>query len=179
MTMQISETSICGVTELVTHRFSDHRGSFHNAYRSQDPRFQQYWGEREVAQVNISRTSKIGTVRGMHMQAPPHQEAKLIRCLKGKVFDVAVDLRPSSSSYGQWHAIELSAQAGNAILIPEGCAHGFQVLEENSELLYLHSGAWVPEAETGVRFNDPELAIQWPLEATDVSERDCTLPYFR
>ena len=94
----------------------------------------------------------------------------------GLGWDVAVDLRPGSPTWGQWHAVELSPGAANALLIPEGCAHGFQVLEPGSELLYLHSGAWVPEAETGVRFDDPQLAISWPLPPQGLSERDLALP---
>jgi dTDP-4-dehydrorhamnose 3,5-epimerase len=90
---------------------------------------------------------------------------------------VAVDLRLDSSTYGQWHGLELIPEHGNALLIPEGCAHGFQVLEPGSELLYLHSGAWVPEAETGVRWDDPQLAITWPLSVTDLSDRDRSLPF--
>ena len=99
-----------------------------------------------------------------------------MRCLKGNVWDVAVDLRPDSTTYGKWHAVQLSPELGNALLIPEGCAHGFQVLEAGSELLYLHSGAWVPEVETGVRWDDPELAIAWPLAITELSDRDRSLP---
>ena len=92
------------------------------------------------------------------------------------MWDVAVDLRPGSPTLGHWHATELSPDCGNALLIPEGCAHGFQVLETDSELLYLHSGAWVPEAETGVSFDDPQLAIQWPLPPLGLSARDQALP---
>ena len=137
------------------------------------------WGDRGIAQVNVSRTEAVGTIRGLHLQAEPHSEAKLVRCLRGRVWDVAVDLRHDSASYGQWHAVELSPEQGKALLIPEGCAHGFQVLEPGSELLYLHSGAWVPEAETGVRFDDPQLAISWPLPPLGMSERDLTLPLLK
>lgn len=135
------------------------------------------WGNRGVAQVNISRTEAVGTVRGLHLQADPHSEAKLVRCLRGRVWDVAVDLRPDSATYTHCHSVELSPEKGNALLIPEGCAHGFQVLEPGSELLYLHSGAWEPESEIGVRWDDPQLAIAWPLPAADLSARDRTLPF--
>ena len=108
--------------------------------------------------------------------APPHSEAKLVRCLHGRVWDLAIDLRPSSPTHGQWHAVDLSPGAANALLIPEGCAHGYQVLEPGSELLYLHSGVWMPEAETGVRFDDPQLSIPWPLPPLGLSERDLALP---
>ena len=99
-----------------------------------------------------------------------------MRCLRGRVWDVAVDLRPESLTFGQWHAVELTPAAANALLIPEGCAHGFQVLEPSSELLYLHAGAWVPEAEMGVHCCDPQLAIAWPLAPIGLSARDQRLP---
>ena len=114
----------------------------------------------------------MGTIRGLHLQGPPHSEAKLVRCLKGKVWDVAVDLRRDSATNGHWQAVELTPERCNALFIPEGCAHGFQVLQPGSELLYLHSGAWVPEMETGVRWDDPQLAIAWPLSPSEISDRD-------
>lgn len=169
-------TPIPGVVELMSHQFRDHRGAFQNAFRAQEPVFAEAWGDRAIAQVNLSRTEAVGAVRGLHLQAAPHSEAKLVRCLRGRVWDVAVDLRPESSSYGQLYGLELSPERGNALMIPEGCAHGFQVLEPGSELLYLHSGAWVPEAETGVRYDDPQLAISWPLLPLGLSERDLALP---
>ena len=168
-------TPIPGVVELVSPQFCDHRGVFQNAFRAQAPVFAEAWGDRAIAQVNLSRTEAVAAVRGLHLQAAPHSEAKLVRCLRGRVWDVAVDLRPESSSYGQWYGLELSPERGNALMIPEGCAHGFQVLEPGSELLYLHSGAWVPEAETGVRYDDPQLAISWPLLPLGLSERDLAL----
>ena len=176
MATETRSTPIANLYELVGQSFSDHRGVFFNAFRGHEPAFSETWGNRPIAQVNLSRTETVGTIRGLHLQAPPHSEAKLVRCLHGRVWDVAVDLRPGSATYGRWHAVELSPAAVNALLIPEGCAHGFQVLEPGSELLYLHSGAWVPEAETGVRFNDPKLAIAWPLPPTGLSERDLALP---
>jgi dTDP-4-dehydrorhamnose 3,5-epimerase len=135
------------------------------------------WADRGIAQVNLSRTEAVGTIRGMHLQADPHSESKLVRCLRGRVWDVAVDLRQDSATYLHWHAVELSPDQSNALLIPEGCAHGFQVLEPGSELLYLHSGAWKPEAETGVRWDDPQLAIAWPLPVAEMSDRDRSLPF--
>ena len=176
MPAELRRNPINGVFELLGKPFADHRGAFLNAFRAQEPAFAEAWGDRGIAQVNLSRTESVGTIRGLHLQAPPHSEAKLVRCLLGRVWDVAVDLRQDSASYGQWHAVELSPERANALLIPEGCAHGFQVLEPGSELLYLHSGAWVPEAETGVRWDDPQLAIDWPLPVTELSERDRSLP---
>jgi dTDP-4-dehydrorhamnose 3,5-epimerase len=172
MSTELRATPIDGVWELLGQPFSDHRGAFFNGFRAHESAFAEAWGERPIAQVNLSRTEAVGTVRGLHLQAPPHSEAKLVRCLRGRVWDVAVDLRPGSATQGCWHAVELSPVAGNAMLIPEGCAHGFQVLEAASELLYLHSGAWVPEAEMGVHCRDPQLAIAWPLPPVGLSERD-------
>jgi len=176
MPTEARPTSIAGVLELVGAPFRDDRGAFLNAFRAQEPAFAQAWGDRNIAQVNLSRSEAVGAVRGLHLQAPPHSEAKLVRCLRGRVWDVAVDLRPGSPTCGQWHAVELSPATSNALLIPKGCAHGFQVLEPASELLYLHSGPWVPEAEIGVRFNDPQLAIRWPLPPLGLSGRDLALP---
>jgi dTDP-4-dehydrorhamnose 3,5-epimerase len=177
MPAELSHTPIHGVFELHAQPFADHRGAFLNAFRAQELAFMSSWGDRSVAQVNLSRTEAVGTIRGLHLQAQPHSEAKLVRCLRGRVWDVALDLRKDSPTYGHWHPVELSPEQGNALLIPEGCAHGFQVLEPASELLYLHSGAWEPEAETGVRWDDPQLAIAWPLSATDLSDRDRNLPF--
>jgi dTDP-4-dehydrorhamnose 3,5-epimerase len=176
MAADLIQTTIPGVCELRGRPFADHRGAFLNAFRSQEESWMRSWGDRGIAQVNLSRTEAVGVIRGFHRQAEPYSEAKLVRCLHGKVWDVAVDLRLDSATFGQWHAVELSPEAGNALLIPEGCAHGFQVLKPASELLYLHSGAWVPEAETGVRFDDPWLAIPWPLPPLGLSERDQGLP---
>jgi dTDP-4-dehydrorhamnose 3,5-epimerase len=176
MPAELHATPIQGVLELNTQPFADQRGAFLNAFRAAEPAFQEAWGERGVAQVNLSRTEAVGTIRGLHWQVPPYSEAKLVRCLRGRVWDVAVDLRPGSATWGLWHAAELSPDRGNALLIPEGCAHGFQVLEAGSELLYLHSGPWVSEAETGVRFDDPQLAIPWPQPPLGLSGRDLDLP---
>ena len=176
MSIDLKQTSIAEVLELQSRPFSDHRGDFLNAFRSHESAYNQAWGCRAIAQVNLSRTQAQGTVRGLHLQMRPHSEAKLVRCLRGRVWDVVADLRPESPTRGKWHAVELSPAAANALVIPEGCAHGFQVLEPDTELLYLHSGAWVPEAETGVRFDDPQLAIPWPLPPQGLSERDLALP---
>jgi dTDP-4-dehydrorhamnose 3,5-epimerase len=176
MPAELRRTPINGVFELLAKPFVDHRGAFLNAFRAQELAFMGSWGDRGIAQVNLSGTEAVGTIRGVHLQAAPHSEAKLVRCLRGRVWDVAVDLRRDSATYGQWHAVELSPDQGNALLIPEGCAHGFQVLEPSSELLYLHSGAWEPEVEYGVRWDDPQLAIAWPLPVADLSDRDRNLP---
>jgi len=139
MSTEVRLTPIEGLLELVTQPVRDYRGAFLNAFRAQELSFDRAWRDRPIAQVNLSRTDSVGMVRGLHLQARPYTEAKLVRSLRGRVWDVAVDLRPRSATYGQWHAVELSPGAANALFIPEGCAHGFQALEPRSELLYLHS----------------------------------------
>ena len=177
MAVELRSTPLEGVWELYSQSFQDHRGAFLNAFRLHEPVFQQVWGDRSIAQVNLSRTKAVGTVRGLHLQAFPYSEAKLVRALRGRVWDVAVDLREHSSSFGRWHAVELSPEQGNALLIPEGCAHGFQVMEPSSELLYLHSGPWIPEVEGGIRWDDATLAIDWPKPVAAISNRDQLLPF--
>jgi len=128
------------------------------------------------AQINLSCTSQRGTIRGMHFQYPPAAEAKLIRCLQGRVFDVAVDLRAGSPTFMRWHGVELNDDNSIQIFIPEGFAHGFQALTNDVKLIYLHTNAWNHTYESGVRYNDPALAIKWPLPVTQVSDKDRVLP---
>lgn len=132
----------------------------------------QVHGDRPIVQINRSITRVPGTVRGMHYQTAPALEAKWVRCLHGRVFDVAVDLRRGSPTFLQHFAIELSADTATALFIPEGCAHGFQVLEPDSELLYLHTAPYDPTHEGGLRCDDPALDIAWPLRVTGLSQRD-------
>lgn len=127
---------------------------------------------KSIAQINHTLTRKQGAVRGMHFQYPPHAEMKLVSCLRGKVWDVAVDLRAGSPTFLQWHAVELSAENHCALLIPEGFAHGFQTLIKDCDLLYLHSEPYVPNAESGLCPTDPSLKICWPLAITELSQRD-------
>ena len=173
--MKIRSTPLEGVVIVETTKHVDHRGEFFRAYCRRE--LAEIIGERQIAQINVSQTHAVGAVRGMHFQRPPQAEMKLIRCVKGKIWDVAVDLRAGSPTYLQWHAEELSANTVKMIVIPEGCAHGFQVLEEDSELLYLHTAFYCPEAEEGLLHNDPRLNIQWPLEITDMSDRDRQHPF--
>jgi dTDP-4-dehydrorhamnose 3,5-epimerase len=168
--MKMLSTRIDGIFVVETTPFNDQRGAFVRYYCEND--LAAAIGERRIVQINMSRTHAIGAVRGLHFQRSPHAEMKLIRCLKGKVWDVAIDLRAGSSTFLQWHAEELSPENSRMIVIPEGCAHGFQVMEEDSELLYLHTAFYAPESEAGVRFDDPLLKISWPLPVTDLSERD-------
>lgn len=125
-----------------------------------------------VAQVNHTLTEKRGTVRGMHFQRPPHAEFKLVSCIRGEVWDVAVDLRANSPTFLQWHGEHLSAENQRALLIPVGFAHGFQTLSDGVELLYCHSAPYVPAAESGLTPTDPRLGISWPLPIAEMSVRD-------
>jgi dTDP-4-dehydrorhamnose 3,5-epimerase len=170
MGLSYSTTNIAGVYEVHTKFFEDNRGLFGRLFCPKE--LQPIWQNRAICQINFSLTRQVGALRGLHFQRPPYSEAKLIRCLRGRVWDVAVDLRPASPTFLSWTVVELSAKRQNAILIAEGCAHGFQVLEPDSELLYLHSAFYRPEAESGLRWDDPKLKIPWPLGVTDLSERD-------
>ncbi|HEY3599566.1 MAG TPA: dTDP-4-dehydrorhamnose 3,5-epimerase [Paraburkholderia sp.] len=152
----------------------DARGSFMRLFCARD--FAQAHGARQIVQINESYTRAAGTVRGLHFQTGADADAKWVRCIAGRVWDVIVDLRRDSGTFLRWHAVELSAQNGRAVFIPEGCAHGFQTLEAESRLLYLHTAFYQPAAERGIAFDDPQLAIGWPREVTLLSERDRALP---
>jgi dTDP-4-dehydrorhamnose 3,5-epimerase len=154
---------------------SDHRGWFARTYCKNE--FAQIGHSKEFVQMNQSYTREKGALRGMHFQRTPHREIKLVRCIAGSVFDVIVDLRAGSSTYGQWFGAELSAKNKQMMYVPEGFAHGFQTVEEDSELLYLVSEFYTPGVEGGVRYDDPMLNIAWPLPISDISEKDANHPF--
>jgi dTDP-4-dehydrorhamnose 3,5-epimerase len=168
--VKIETTPLAGVLVVDLERRSDPRGAFMRVFCANE--LAQVLGGRHVVQSNHSSTVKVGTVRGMHFQHQPHAEMKLITCLHGSVWDVAVDLRAGSPTFLQWFAAELSSENPRLLVIPEGCAHGFQVLRPQSELLYFHTAPYTPEAEGGVRHDDPALDIPWPLPVSEVSQRD-------
>ncbi len=170
--MKVEATPLPGVLIVELDSRSDQRGSFLRVFCASE--LSQALGERHIVQSNYSRTAKVGTVRGMHFQYPPYAEMKLITCLHGSIWDVAVDLRSGSPTFLQWFAIELSSDNPRLFVIPEGCAHGFQVLQPESELLYFHTAPYMPEAEGGMRHDDPKLNIMWPLPVSEVSQRDWT-----
>lgn len=172
--MKITETKIAGLFVITNNPMGDSRGTFTRLFCEKE--FLPAICERRILQINQSFTRAVGALRGLHFQYPPHAEMKMVRCLKGKVFDVALDLRKDSPTFLQWHAEILSPQSNNVIIIPEGFAHGFQVLEEESELLYLHTTHYEKKAEGGIRFDDTAHAINWPLPFTDISERDKNHP---
>jgi len=167
-------TPLTGLWELERQPIGDERGFFERLYCAEDLRG---WGHPGmIVQANRSLTRRRGAVRGMHFQHAPHGEWKLITCLRGRVHDVIVDLRQGSTSLRQHHAVELSGEGHRTLLVPPGCAHGFQTLTAECEMLYLHSHPYVSSAEGGVRPDDPTIAIAWPLDFTDLSERDAHHP---
>ena len=156
----------------------DERGLFARTWCRDE--FAEHGLASELAQCSISRNPLAGTLRGLHFQTPPHEEAKLVRCTRGRVFDVVVDLRPASPTHRSWLGIELDAASASAVYVPEGCAHGFQTLLPDSELLYSMSHRYVPEASSGVRWDDPAFAIEWPEAGVrTISERDRSWPGYQ
>ena len=131
---------------------------------------------KAIVQINHTLTARTGTVRGMHFQHAPHAEMKFVSCLRGEVYDVAVDLRPDSPTYLRWHAEILSAENHKTLVVPEGFAHGFQTLTPDCEMIYFHTAAWQPAAEAGVHPQDPSLGIAWPLAVAEMSARDAAHP---
>lgn len=129
-----------------------------------------------VAQCSVSYNHERGTLRGMHFQAPPHAEAKLVRCTRGAIFDVCLDLRPDSDTFRQWHGETLTVENGVALYVPEGCAHGFLTLDDATEVFYMISAPYVPEAGRGVRYDDPAFGIEWPAEVRVIHPRDAAYP---
>ncbi|MBU1211362.1 MAG: dTDP-4-dehydrorhamnose 3,5-epimerase family protein [Alphaproteobacteria bacterium] len=168
--MKLIATPLNGVFEAETQPIADVRGRFARLFCLKE--LAAAHGSRDIVQINYSMTRDVGAIRGLHYQRPPQAEGKWIRCLSGKVFDVAVDLRRGSATFLKWHAVELDGERMNAVFIPEGCAHGFQVLEANSELLYLHTMAYEASAEAAVRWDEPRVGVTWPLPATTISDRD-------
>lgn len=164
------QTPLAGLLQVQRLRLGDARGFLQRVWCQQE--WQAIFGERQIAQINHTYSAKAGTLRGLHFQRPPYAEAKYVSCLRGRVLDVAVDLRPDSPTFLQWHAEELSATNLKSLFIPEGFAHGFQTLEDDCEMLYLHSAGYLAEAEGGLNALDPRLAIPWPLPVSEQSVRD-------
>lgn len=162
--------SIAGLHVIERKPIGDSRGWLERMFCTHD--FADLIGNRSIQQINRTQTAVRGTVRGMHFQNPPHAEMKFVSCLRGEVFDVAVDLRPDSPTRYQWHGEILSASNHKTLVIPEGFAHGFQTLMDDCEMLYYHTAAYHPTAEGGLHPLDPALAIQWPLAVTTLSARD-------
>ena len=172
--MQFLETSIPGTFTIEIEPARDERGFFARSFDEEE--FRAHGLDPHVAQCGISFNARRGTLRGMHFQAAPHQEAKLVRCTAGAVYDVVLDLRPGSPSYRRWQALELTPRKLRMLYIPPGCAHGFMTLTDDAEVFYQISAAHVPDAARGVRWNDPAFGIDWPGEPSVIAPRDAEWP---
>jgi len=172
--MRFTPTTVGGAKVIDPILREDSRGHFFRAWCLRE--FAEHGIDFIPVQGNMGFSLRRGTVRGMHFQGEPALEAKLIRCTRGRVFDVVVDLRPESPSYCKWYGTELTADNGRMLYIPERCAHGYQTLEDGTDLFYLTSQYYTPSAASGVRFDDPAFKVEWPLEVTVVSEQDRNWP---
>lgn len=172
--MQFVPTALAGVVEVRVEAHADDRGLFGRTFCARE--FTTAGLSPVVVQANVSFNHHRGTLRGMHFQRPPAAEAKLVRCTRGRVFDVAVDLRPASPSFLRHVAVVLDAEARNALYVPEGCAHGYLTLDDGCEVAYQVSAPYEPGAEGGLRWDDPLLAIPWPEEVRVVSPKDAAWP---
>ncbi|MET4036909.1 MULTISPECIES: dTDP-4-dehydrorhamnose 3,5-epimerase [unclassified Bradyrhizobium] len=166
----VIDTPLAGLKLVERSRLSDARGFLSRLFCAEELGAAGW--SKSIAQINQTLTRARGAVRGLHFQHPPHVEMKLVNCIRGKVFDVAVDLRRGSPTFLKWHGVELSEDNGRALLIPEGFAHGFQTLMPDSELLYFHSCAYAPASEGAIHVEDPRVGIAWPLPLAELSERD-------
>lgn len=174
--MQIEDTGLEGVKLITPKRFGDHRGFFAETWNAKA--FADAGISLDFVQDNHSLSEKIGTVRGLHFQAPPHAQAKLVRCGKGALFDVAVDIRKGSPTFGHWVGYELSYDNGKQLLVPAGFAHGFMTLQPATEIVYKCSNVYAPAAEGALRWNDAAISIAWPLAsiAPVISDKDSDAP---
>ena len=168
--MKFNETKIKGLYVAEIELLRDNRGFFSRSYCTKE--LKKINIEKKIKQINHSSTFTVGSIRGMHYQNPPFTEIKMVRCIAGEVFDVAIDLRKDSDTFLHWHGEYLNSKNYKMMVIPEGFAHGFQVLKPNSELLYFHTESFTEKAESAVLFNDEKIGIKWPLQVTNISERD-------
>lgn len=175
--MLFEEIGIAGAYVVDLQRHGDDRGFFARAYCGEE--FAAHGLASSMPQINMSHSAHKGTIRGMHYQVAPHGEAKFVRCVRGAVLDVMIDLRPDSPTYLEWLGVELTAESRRAVYVPEYCAHGFQTLVDDTEVLYPVSSPYVPAAERGVRWDDPAFGIEWPLpESPTLSPKDAAWPDF-
>jgi len=177
--MLFEDTEIAGLKIVTPTKHGDARGFFSEIYKRSD--WQAAGFDFDFVQDNHSMSATVGTVRGLHFQAPPHAQTKLVRCGRGRVFDVAVDIRVGSPTYGQWVGEELSAENGRQLLIPAGFLHGFVTREPDSELLYKCSDVYAPDCDGAVRFDDPQIGIDWGIDTASavLSEKDARAPYLK
>lgn len=173
--MIIENTKIDGVKVVLSEPFKDERGFFNRIFCQKE--LAAIRPDIVITQINHSMTAIKGSVRGMHFQYPPHAEMKIVRCVRGSIFDVAVDMRKKSPPFLQWHGEILSADNMKALVVPEGCAHGFQSLEDAIEMIYIHTKDYCKTAEGTVRYDDPKIGIQWPLQVSHISAKDTSSPF--
>jgi dTDP-4-dehydrorhamnose 3,5-epimerase len=174
--MRFKETEVWGVFAVEPERHEDERGFFARTWCRQE--FAGRGLNADLSQCSISFNKRRGTLRGMHYQAAPHGEVKLVRCTRGALVDVILDPRPGSPTFGRWAAVELTDDNRVSVYIPEGCAHGFQTLADDTEVLYQIAGFYHPEAARGIRWDDPAFAVRWPLPPTVISPKDLAYPDF-
>lgn len=172
--MIFTETALPGAFLIDLERVGDDRGFFARALCAEE--FAEHGLKMDIVQANVSYSADPGTLRGLHYQEAPHAEVKMIRCIRGRIFDVMVDVRPDSSTYLQWVGVELSDENRRMAYVPEGFAHGFLTLTDDCEVFYPVTAAYTPEAERGLRYDDPALGIEWPSEVRVVSEKDRAWP---
>jgi len=172
--MKFSETKLQGAWVVDIEQLTDERGFFARSWCQNE--FDDHDMISRLVQANMSFNHTRGTLRGMHYQVAPHEETKFIRCTRGAIFDVIVDLRVDSDTYGQWVGVELTAESRTALFVPRGFAHGFQTLDDNTEVFYQVSEFYTPGAEQGLRHNDPTFAIEWPEPVTVISDKDANWP---
>lgn len=174
--MTFQQTTLNGAFEIHLEPKADERGFFARTWCQKE--FEAHGLDPRLVQCSVSFNGRKGTLRGMHYQTPPHAEAKLVRCTRGAIYDVVIDLRPESCTFKSWIAVVLTAEKRNMVYVPKGCAHGFLTLADDSEVFYQISEFYSPEAGRGVRWNDPAFQITWPEAVQVISERDRTYPNF-
>lgn len=174
--MKFEATRLEGAWIVHPTRFEDDRGHFARSFCREE--FAAHGLDAEYPQANVSFNRRRGTLRGMHLQLPPHEEGKLVRCSRGAIWDVIVDLRPESETVGEWTAVELSADNGVQLFVPQGFAHGFLTLRDQTEVSYLMSATYAPGSACGYRYDDPRFAIDWPEEVQVISDKDRDLPLY-
>lgn len=174
--MIFTETKLPGAYLIDVEKREDHRGFFARAWCQRE--FEEHHLVPRVVQANISFNKQKGTLRGMHYQLAPYAETKLVRCVRGALYDVIIDLRPDSSTYMQWLGVELTAEDYRMLFVPEGFAHGFQTLVDNTEATYQVSQFYTPGAEGGVRYDDPAFGIEWPIDVQVISDKDRSWPNY-
>jgi dTDP-4-dehydrorhamnose 3,5-epimerase len=174
--MNLRKTELAGAFLIEIEPHADERGSFARTFCAKE--FAERGLVAEIAQCSLSSNRLAGTVRGMHFQRAPHEEVKLVRCQRGAIYDVIIDLRPGSPSYRRWQGFELSAEDHRALYVPKGFAHGFQTLTDDAEIFYQISEFYAPDAGTGVRWDDPAFRVSWPLPISTIADKDRHWPDF-